>query len=150
MNTIVGKGYVNIRDEKIAAGTITPGMLVERTSADKVQAHNAAGGSVNPLFAIEDENQGNDINDNYSTGDTVKLWRPVPGEQVYAIVDDETGSDIAIGDFLESDGEGRLRKAEAGQTSIAAREFPQSIVGVALEAVGVGPDGGTRILVEIM
>lgn len=148
MNTIVGKGYVNIRDEKVAAGTITPGMLVERTSADKVQAHSTAGGSVNPLFAIEDENQGNDVDDNYSANAVVKLWRPVPGEQVYAIVDDDTQDDIVIGDFLESAGDGRLRKSTV-QTSAGNEEFPSSIVGVALEAVTQAGAGG-RILVEIM
>lgn len=145
MNTIKGKAYGHNHDEKIASGTITPGMLVSRTSADEVIAHATAGGPVNVLIAIEDENQGNDIDDDYADGDLVKLWRPLPGDQAYLLVDDETGSDIAIGDFVESDGEGRVRKAtdaSAGGTTF--------IVGVALEAVGVGPDGGTRILVEIM
>lgn len=145
MNTIIGKSFVNIRDEKIAAGTITPGMLVERTSADKVQAHSVAGGFAAPLFAIEDENQGKDIDDDYAATALVKLWRPVPGEQVYACVDDETGSDIAIGDAVESDGEGRVRKAT--DNSAQGSTFP---VGIALEAVGVGPDGGTRVLIEIV
>ena len=144
MNTIVGKGYVNIRDEKIAAGAITPGMLVERTSADKVQAHSTAGGAANKLFALEDENQGNDIDDAYAADDVVKLWHPVPGEQVYAIVDDNTGDAIAIGNFLESAGDGRLRKA----TDITDTTGNQ-IVGVALEAVGQAA-AGSRILIEIV
>lgn len=148
MNTIVGKKYVHIHDEKIAAGTITPGMLVQRTSADKVIAHSRAGGPVNPLFAIEDENQGNDINDNYLINTLVKLWRPVPGEQVYAIVDDNSTQDIAIGDFLESDGSGRLRRVDNELSSAGNTEFPSHIVGVALEAVDPGTT--TRILIEIM
>lgn len=148
MNTIVGKGYVHIRDEKVAAGTITPGMLVERTSADKVQAHSKAGGPVNALFALEDENQGNGIDDNYSANAVVKLWRPVPGEQVNALVDDDTQDAIAIGDFLESAGDGRLRKITTN-TSAGDEEFPASIVGVALEAVATSGAGG-RILIEIV
>lgn len=148
MNTIVGKGYVNIRDEKIAAGTIKPGMLVERTSADKVQAHSRAAGPVNKLFALEDENQGNDIDDNYAANDVVKLWRPVPGEQVYAIVDDNTQDAIVIGDFLESAGDGRLRKC-TDTTSAGNPEFGSAIVGVALEAVAKSGAGG-RILIEIV
>lgn len=145
MNTIIGKEYGHNRDEKLAGGTITPGMLVSRTSADTVIAHAVAGGPVNVLIAIEDENQGNDIDDNYTNGALVKLWKPLPGDQAYLLVDDETGSDIAIGDFVESDGEGRVRKST--DNSAQGSTFP---VGVALEAVGVGPDGGTRILVEIM
>lgn len=148
MKTIIGKAYVNIRDEKIAAGTIKPGMLVERTSTDKVQAHSRAAGPVNALFAIEDENQGNDIDDNYVANDLVKLWRPTPGEQVYAIVDDNTQDAIVIGDFLESSGDGRLRKC-TDTTSAGNAEFGNAIVGVALEAVAKSGAGG-RILIEIV
>jgi hypothetical protein len=148
MNTIVGKGYVNIRDEKVANAAITPGMLVERMSTDKVKAHATAGGPVNALFAIENENEGEDIDDDYAATDIVKLWRPVPGEQVYAIVDDTTQDDIVIGDFLESAGDGRLRKITTN-TSAGLNEFSNSIVGVALEAVDQAGAGG-RILIEIV
>lgn len=148
MNTIVGKAYVNIRDEKTADGAITPGMLVKRTSAGKVKAHDIAGGFVNALFAIEDENQGNDIDDAYANAALVKLWRPVPGEQVYAIVDDDTQDTIAIGDPLESAGDGRLRRA-TDLTSAGNKEFPNHIVGVALEAIAQSGAGG-RILIEVV
>ena len=86
-NTIIKKSYVNIRDEKVAAGVITPGMLVERLAADTVQAHSTNGGEVNKLFAVEDSLQGNEITDDYAIGDQVSLWHPVPGEVVYAIID---------------------------------------------------------------
>lgn len=146
MNTIVAKGYVNIRDEKLANGTITPGMLVKRLSTDRVVAHSTAGGAVNALFAIEDENQGNDIDDNYSSGNLVKLWRPVPGEQVQAIASATSGHQIAIGDFLESDGTGRLRKADAVLSSAGKSEFPQSFIGVAVSAAAPGE----RFIVEVI
>jgi hypothetical protein len=146
MNTIIAKAYVNIRDEKIANGTITPGMLVKRLSTDKVVAHSTAGGAVAPLFAIEDENQGNDIDDNYSATNLVKLWRPVPGEQVQGIASETSGHQIAIGDFLESDGTGRLRKADAVLSSAGKDEFPASFVGVALEAAAPGE----RFVLEVM
>jgi hypothetical protein len=149
MNTIIGKGYGGNRDEKEAAGTITPGMLVKRTSADKVIAHNVAGGPVNALFAIEDENQGRGIDDNYVSGELVKLWKPIPGDQVNAIVDDTTGRAIAIGDYVESAGDGRVRKVDPPLSSAGKDEFPASILGVALEAVAPSA-AGTRILIEIM
>lgn len=150
MNTIIGKSYVSIRDEKIANATITPGMLVERMSTDKVRAHARAGGAVNPLFALEDENQGKGITDNYASGDIVKLWRPVPGEQVYALLDDNSTQNIAIGDFVESDGAGRVRRVDNELSSAGNAEFPSHIIGVALEAVDPGNQVPPRVLIEIM
>jgi hypothetical protein len=135
-NTVIRKSYANIRDEKVAAGTITPGMLVERTSADKVQAHSTAGGSAAPLFALEDAPQGNGLTDDYSANDNVLLWRPVPGEQVQGIADATSGTTIAIGDFLESAGDGSLRVLNPASAGVT--EFPNSLVGVALEAAVAG------------
>lgn len=135
-NTIILKGYVNIRDEKVAVAGITPGHLVERTSADKVKVHATAGGSVNNLFAVEDNYQGNDITDAYVADDLVMLIKPVPGEQIYGIADGTSGTTIAIGDFLESAGDGSLRVKT--QASAGVTEFAGSIVGVALEAASAG------------
>jgi len=135
-NTIILKGYVNIRDEKAAAGVITPGHLVERTSADKVQVHATAGGSVNNLFAVEDNYQGNDIDNNYAANDMVMLIKPIPGEQIYGIADSTSGTSIAIGDLLESAGDGSLRKKT--QSSAGVSEFAGSLVGTALEAASAG------------
>lgn len=149
-NTIKVKSYLNIQDEKVAAGAITPGMLVERTSADKVQAHSTAGGPAQRLFALEDENQGRDIDDAYAaTGSytLVKLWLPVPGEIVYAIVDDlSTAEDIAIGNFVESAGDGRVRKYTA-QASGGAAEATNAIIGVAVSAQTTP---GGRVAIEII
>ena len=139
-NTVIGKGYVNIRDEKVAAGIITPGHLVERTSADKVQVHATASGSANALFAIEDNYQGKGITDNYAANDVVILWRPVPGEQVNAIA----GGTIAIGDFVESNGDGTL--VTKVQASAGAEEFASSIVGVALEAAAAAGTFAVEII----
>jgi len=130
-NTIKLKKYLDIVNEYVAAGTITPGMLVELTSAGKVQAHSSAGEPVLPMFALEDELQGNGIDDNYSADDQVQVWVTVRGEEVYALLKD--GENVSIGDFLESDGAGHLQKYAA--TTATAIEYPASIVAVALEAV---------------
>ena len=145
-NTIIVKDYNHIRDEKVAAGAITPGMLVERTSADKVQAHNSAGAPVQKIFAIEDAPQGNGISDAYAADDTVLLWHATPGEQVYGILDDASAVEaIVIGDFVESAGDGRLRKVTVGSAETGG--YSNSIVGVALEAQST-PEG--RFIVEIL
>lgn len=144
-NTIIAKGYVNIQDEKVANAAITPGHLVERMSTDKVKVHATAGGSVNVLFALEDAYQGNKITDDYAADDNVFLWRPVPGEQVYGIADATSGTTIAIGDFLESAGDGSLRVyVPAASGDIV--ENNNTIVGVALAAASAGG----RFALEVM
>jgi hypothetical protein len=147
MNTIIAKSYSNIRDEAEAAATITPGMLVKRNSSDKMILHAPAGGPVSPLFAVEDELQGRDITTNYINGEKVLLWKPTPGDLVYALSDDTASGAISIGDFVESNGNGRLRKQSQANTGIS--EYPMSIVGIAREAVTPGATS-PRFLVEII
>lgn len=140
-NTIIIKAYVNIRDEKIANAILTPGHLVERMSTDKVKKHASAGGSANALFAIEDAYQGKKITEDYASAALVMLWRPVPGEQVNAIAKDT----IVIGDFVESGGDGTLRKYVSPASGGIVQES-QTIIGVALEAASADD----RFVVEIM
>lgn len=145
-NTIKLKKYVDIIDERTAAATITPGMLVELTTAGKVQAHSSAGQNAVPMFALEDALQGNEISDNYSSDDPVQCWVPQRGEEVYAILAD--GNNVSIGDFLESDGNGFLQKytadtenwsgAESGSITI----YSNQIVAQALEAVDTSGSSG--------
>ena len=142
-NTIVIKSYVNIRDELVAAAAITPGHLVERMANGKVQKHALAGGPASPLFAIEDAFQGKKITDNYASDNEVFLWKPIPGEQVYAHV---SGTDAVIGAFMESAGDGTLRPLNPVQSSAAVPEYAGNIVAIALEAVSTG----NRLIVEIV
>lgn len=147
-NTIIVKDCGGHRDEKQVAATVTPGMLVERTSADKVQAHSVAGGAVNCLIAIEDENQGNGIDDNYTSTlpDTAKLWHPQKGDQVNMLLDDASAATaLVIGDKVESAGDGRVRKYAPSSASV--NEQSNSIIGVALTAQSTP---GGRVTIEIL
>lgn len=147
-NTIVRKGYLNIRDQKVAtAVAITPGMLVQRTSTDLVEAHSIAGGPVNPLFALEDAFQGNGIDDNYAVSVPIMLWKPCSGEQVYAILDSLSTASVAIGDFVESVGDGKVRSVGDAQSSAGIAEFAHSFIGVAVEAQATP---GGRVTIEIL
>lgn len=134
--------------EKVAAGAITPGHLIELTSADKVQVHSTAGGAVVvPMFALEDANQGRGITDAYaSTGSytRVKCWYPGRGDEVYATIS-ATSAAVTIGAKLESAGDGTLRVWDAA-SSAGVVEQPASIVGVALEAISAGSKGKVKIL----
>jgi len=129
-NSVILKSYSNIRLEYDAVAAITPGMLVELTSAGKVQAHSTAGGNAQTMFAFEDELQGKGINDAYAADDKVQVWHARPGDEVNAILPD--GQNISIGDLLESAGDGML---QAHSPASEGAEYPEGVVAVALEAV---------------
>jgi hypothetical protein len=136
-NVVVGSSFLNKKEEKYAAETITPGYLIELTSADKFQKHSTAGGSVVPCFADIDKWQGNDLADNYSADDLVAAWYPTPGDVVENAMLDGDSSNLAIGSFVESDGNGKLRLHEGAESAGAVVQDRQ-IVGFALEAVVPG------------
>lgn len=134
-NTIKIKKYLDIIEERVAASAITPGMLIELTSADKVQPHSTASGNVTPvMWALEDELQGNGIADAYAADAPVQIWVTVPGEQVYALLAD--GESVVIGDKLASNGDGYLKKHDADSA------VSEEIVAIALELVDRSTSSG--------
>ena len=150
-NTIAVKNYLKIREEYVATAAITPGMLVEVTAAGTVQAHSTESGNVLPMVAGEDALQGKLITEAYVAEQPVQVWVPTRGDIANMIL--ANGEDVAVGDFLESDGNGALKKHTAA-TSGDITEAVQPIVGVALEAVDMsgsdGEDPSGRILVRIV
>lgn len=155
-NTIKVKKYLDIIKEKVANAAITPGMLIELMSTGKVRAHATSGGNALPMFALEDELQGNGIDTDYAADGQVQCWYPQRGEEVYAIIAD--GEAIAIGDFLVSNGDGYLIEHVAEIQSDV--EPTLQIVARALEACDVSDSSGgessgalgyaKRCLVEIV
>lgn len=124
--TIKLKKYLDVIEEyQATAVAITPGALLELTSNDLVQAHSSDGGLVLPMFALEDELQGKEINDNYVANDKIQVWVAVRGEIVNALIaDDEV---VTVGDFLVSNGDGTLRVLGSTDTG--------TIVGQAVETL---------------
>ena len=153
-HTIKIKKYLDVVEEYEAAAAITPGHLVEFTSAGKVQKHSTANGDALPMFALEDEMQGNSISDDYSSGDQVQVWIPQRGAQVYAIL--ANGENASVGSWLSSNGDGTLKvhTATSVDSDDAYTAYTNQIVAQALEAVdmsgssGVDPSG--RIIVRIV
>jgi hypothetical protein len=144
-NSIVLKNYLHIREEYKAATALIPGMLVEMSSTSGyVQKHSGAGRTVLPMFALEDALQGkginqNDTDENYVAEDQVQVWIPTRGDIVYALLADE--EKVVIGDRLESNGAGFLRKEvrsqdswESADAQAALSQYDHHIVGIALEA----------------
>ena len=140
-NTIKVKKYADVIEELTAtAVAITPGALLERTSAGLVQACTATTGAVLPMFALEDELQGKGIDDAYAVSAQIQCWIPGRGDMVYALLED--GEDVEIGEFMESAGNGKLQVLTTGQP-----------IAVAVEAVDDSGSSGTdtgRIIVQIV
>jgi hypothetical protein len=133
-NTVVIKNYGNVFEEYEAYEALSPGMLVEpRGGYETIKKHATEGGNALVMFAIEDKLQGKGIEDAYVAGDMVQVWIPQRGDQVYAQLEDE--QEIAIGDFLESNGAGYLQKVVDLQLSSAVNDtvYPLQIVAQALE-----------------
>lgn len=144
-NTIKVKKYSDVIEEYVANATITPGMLVEVMTTNKLRAHATASGNALPMFALEDELQGKTIDDNYVATDQVQVWVPYRGDMVYGIL--KSGQNVTIGTFLVSNGDGKL-KAWAQDVS-AGDVKPTEIIGVATEVVNAsGADA--RIIVRII
>ena len=104
-NTIKLKKYSDVIEEFVAGAAITPGMLVALNASGAVIPHGEAAGNAIPMFALEDELQGKTIDDAYAAGDPVQVWVAGRGDIVNAIA----GTAITAGDFLVSDGTGKLK-----------------------------------------
>lgn len=148
-NTIKLKNYLNVFEEYVASAGITPGHLIELISTGKVQVHATEDGNVLPMFAIEDELQGNGIDTAYVADDQVQVWIPTRGDQVNAILKDE--ETVVIGDFLVSAGNGELKKYDA-ITSVGDIEHPLAVALAALDlsSSSAATVAATRIAVRIL
>ncbi len=145
--TIKLKKYLDIINEYPAEAAILPGELIQLNSSGNVEVHDVAGGNLLHMFALEDELQGNGIDDAYAAGDKVQCWVAVRGEEVYAILAD--GEDIAIGDFLESNGAGELQKHtpdsftfESADSDDSITAYTNQIVGISLEDIDLSGSSG--------
>jgi len=145
-NTIKIKRYTNVVNEWDANVALTPGNVVELLSTGKVRKHATSGGNIVPLIVLEDELQVKDINDNYVAGDKVQVWTPNRGDEAYLLLADE--ETIVIGDAVESDGFGKVKKhtvetVASADAQTANTIYSKPIIGIALEAKDLGtlPEG---------
>jgi len=127
--------------EELADAAVTPGHLLTLTTTGVTpnvdnQTKKA------PIFALERDEQGDDIDTAYAIGDYVKVGAFKPGERVYGLL--ASGQNVARGAYLTGDGTAGL---------LTATGAIGDILGVALEAVnasGSAPVAGTRIRVQIV
>lgn len=140
--TIFLEGENPITREKIANAAITPGHLIELMSTDKVRVHANAAQNAIPMFALEDDHQGNGIDDAYAAAARVKFVYPTRGDVIYALLAD--GQTAAIGDFLESAGDGTLQvhAEDIAESAEAQTIYTMAIVAQAIEAVDMSGSSG--------
>ena len=140
--TIKLKKYLDIINEYDAEAAIIPGELIQLNSNGNVEVHDVAGGNLLHMFALEDELQGKGIDDAYAAEDKVQCWVAVRGEEVYAILAD--GQDIAIGDFLESNGAGELQlhTPDTADSDDTITVYSNQIVGISLEDIDLSGSSG--------
>lgn len=100
------QGEPIVDEQKMAVEAITPGMLIQ-VSAGKWRKHADAAKNAPPWFALEREEMGKDIDDDYAIDDQVKAGRFSKGDKVNALI--ASGQNISDGDYLESAGDGTLK-----------------------------------------
>lgn len=133
--------------EALAASAITPGMLLERSSATQFDVHGNAGKNAQKLFALENVANAEGLEDAYAVGETVRALFAQRGDEIYGILAAAAAA-VTLGAALESDGDGTLRIA----TTDAATDDTQrdAVVGYALEAVDNSTGGSAvRIRLEV-
>jgi hypothetical protein len=116
-------------------------------TANAVVVHAAAEGNAYPMFAMEQDFVGKDLNTAYASGQRVQCLIPGPGTEVLALLP-AAALAVVIGDELVSNGDGTLKKVTAAAVTTANL---RRVVARALEAVD-NSAGGTvvRIRAEIV
>lgn len=151
-NTILLRDHSKVFVDHQAYEALRPGMLVELTSTNRLKKHATSGGNiVVPTIVLEDEWQGKGIEDAYVTGDQVRAWVPGRGDEALLLLAD--GENVAIGDALESNGLGMVKKhtieavgsADAQQANTI---YSRPIIGIALEAQDLSALDGSNSSLE--
>lgn len=143
-NQIMLKGEFR-REQALASGAITPGHLLEQTSAstDTVKVHATEGDYAERMFAVEDALQGNIVSDVYADGALVEFNVVAAGAVVNAMI--KAGEDIDKGDKLISAGDGTL----IAEGSITSGSTVYQIVAYAVEAVDLSASGAANTLAAV-
>lgn len=142
--TIVLDGYVT-RKEATAAAALSPGHLIKLNTAGKVLKHATAGGTLSPSFAVEYEYDTSDIATAYATGDRVRYVVATTGARIKGKLAASAAA-IVIGDYLESAGDGTLRKVSTDTAT--SQDERNSVRFQAVEAVN-NSSGSSEVFIKV-
>jgi hypothetical protein len=123
-NRVLISGHKFIEDESAASAIITPGFLVEKhlsSSVLKIRPNSSDVNMPTMAVAIERTELNKGIDDNYAVGDQVKFAWLHPGSEFQGIV--PSGSNIAVDDHLQSNGDGKLKAATASTAAAGVARF---------------------------
>jgi len=119
------------RRQREADETIKPGNLLQLDADGKVTNHATAQGRHARMVAVESDITGDDLTHDYTSGEVVQVNVFRPGDE--ALLNLADGENVSIGDYLVSDGAGRVQQADSN----SAGELEGSLVGIALEAINL-------------
>ncbi len=108
-------GDITVVNDLLGSGAITPGYLVERFNSSgtpKFRAHSTASGMGSKTVALENEMLNKGIDDAWADGDLILAGVMHPGATAQLIL--ASGETVVAGDFLESKGDGTMRKYTSG------------------------------------
>ena len=125
-NTILlsQRDQVIIDDTLKASAAITPGMLVEMAASggETTWVANAAAADVQyKAVALNAPYLNDGIDTDYASGDRVPVAFLTPGAVFYGII--PSGQDIAVGDHLQSNGDGKMKEATATTAAASVAHF---------------------------
>lgn len=129
-----------------AAGTtIEPGDLVEEIAAGTVQEHSTAASTAQKLVALTNLSVGGTIDDVYAVAATVRYGAFHSGQLGFLRLKAAAAA-VIIGDALESEGDGTIRKVVADAATDTAQR--NAIVAYAVEAVD-NSGGGSQVFLKV-
>lgn len=131
-----------ITDDLAASAAISYGYLIERHSDSGVlkwKANASATNQVEMAVALDEPELNQGLSGAYAAGDLVKAWHLQVGDVFYGVI--PSGQDIAIGDLLQSNGDGKMKEATAATADANVARFR------ALSAPGA-VTADTRVKVE--
>lgn len=138
-----GEGGATVVNEYSAGVAITPGMLIElykNGSTLMLRPHASAGEAVAPWVATEQIQFNLTVDSVYPSGELVNSVHLRKGSTFWGLV--PSGQDISKGEFLQSNGDGKLKSASATTADANVAQFQ------ALDELGaVTADTRCRVLV---
>ena len=147
---VVKEGASKVRNEYVANAAIIPGHILDLMSTGKVRVHPSANMIARPLYvALENELEGQGIDDAYAAADIVQVGTFNSGDELNILVADKAAA-IVIGDKLSSAGDGTVKKwVVAGDSSDWIKEQADEVIGMAqaplfqaLEALDLSDSSG--------
>lgn len=127
----LGGGVRTLVNDLATAEVLTPGMLVERfNNAGTVRwrKHSTAGGAAVRAVVQEAGMLNMGVSGSYAVNDLVEVGEGTPGSTWWMII--PSGQNIAAGQKLESNGDGKLRALASGVALYASLENKDNSVPV--------------------